>query len=477
METAPHRKGIMEKQMDRSAASYTSSSSFDTAIADSTIYVNIAHIRALEKLGVVSKDSAERAVRFLSSLLKTGVKIPEEAEDIHIVVESALSNHVPEVGEMLALGKSRNDAVVAAVKIKLRQKLYELGLSLLETIEAFLTRSVAEAVAVFPVYTHLQRAAPASFGFVLQSYAVRLLKTYPLLETVLQECKESPLGSGPVAGTSVPLDRQYVAGLLGFSRLSLNALEATASRDFLLRTLALNLAVAVVLSSFAEELVVYSSEEFGLLRMPEELSATSSIMPQKRNPVVAEVMRTKAAEALAGLTAVAGILARQPSGYNLDLQQTTPKIWVVLDQMSNSLDIARKLVNTVEVDYRRAFDACRPPTAAVELANYLSLSHGISFRKAHSVAGKISRLVALNNLNPDTLAEAFEGLGLNMSVDEVMSVMEPVRTLGRYSARGSANPDQVREVSSKLLEETKKMKQELVEERDRYDETLSKLLA
>ncbi|MCS7129358.1 MAG: argininosuccinate lyase, partial [Candidatus Caldarchaeum sp.] len=327
MDAAPHRKGILEKQMDRAAAKYTSSASFDSAIVDSTIYVNIGHVKALEKLGVISKQSADKAAAYLSSMLRTGLKIPEDVEDVHILVESSLSRQVPEVGEMLALGKSRNDAVVAAVKIKLRLKLYGLFLSLLELVEALLKRSMAESRSVFPVYTHLQRAAPASFGFVLQSYAIRLLKKIPQLRAVLEECKECPLGSGPVAGTSVPLDRDYVARLLGFSRVSLNALEATASRDFLLNCSAALLSIAVVLSSFAEEVVLYSSEEFGLLKIPEEFSATSSIMPQKRNPVVAEVMRTKAAEALASLTAITGILARQPSGYNLDLQQATPKLW------------------------------------------------------------------------------------------------------------------------------------------------------
>ncbi|MEM2236805.1 MAG: argininosuccinate lyase [Candidatus Caldarchaeum sp.] len=478
METAPHRKGILKKKMDVDAAAYTSSSSFDHAILDETVYVNIAHVRALEKLGVVDKESAEKAVAFLSSIIKSGVTIPEDVEDIHIYIESMLSQKVPEVGEMLALGKSRNDAVVAAVKLKLKQRLYNLIILLLDTVESLFKRSVEESATLFPVYTHLQRAAPATFGFILQAYAIRLYKTVPRLKDVIEACEECPLGSAAVAGTSVPLDRVYLARLLGFRDISRNALEATASRDFLLHCLMQLLIIAVILSSFAEEMVLYSSEEFGLLKMPEEYSATSSIMPQKRNPVVAEIMRTKAAEVLGLVTSLAGILSRQPSGYNLDLQQTTPKLWSALDQVESSLNLLNKMVKLLEVNREKALYSCAPPTAAVEVANYLSLRHGVSFRKAHAVAGRISRLVASHQLNELSLQRIFEeeSIQARVGVEDVLSLMDAGQTVERYAVEGSANPSHVARLSSKMLEDIKTLREIIVSERENFQKGLSRLL-
>ncbi|MEM1946538.1 MAG: argininosuccinate lyase [Candidatus Caldarchaeum sp.] len=478
MEEAPHRKGILQRKMDADAAAYTSSSSFDHHIFDETVYVNIAHIRAIEKLGIISKHRADQAVAFLATLIKSRTAIPEQVEDIHIYVESMLSQRVPEVGEMLALGKSRNDAVVAAIKLKLKQKTYDLLLHLLETVKSLLERSIQDSETLFPVYTHLQRAAPATFGFILQAYAIRLYKAVPGLSHIIEACEESPLGSAAVAGTSVPLDRNYLARLLGFRDISRNALEATASRDFLLNCVSQLLIITVILSSFAEEIVLYCSEEFGLLRMPEEYAATSSIMPQKRNPVVAEIMRTKAAEILGILAALTGILTRQPSGYNLDLQQTTPKLWAAIDEVESSLNLLRKMVATVEVNREKAFSACSPPTAAVEIANHLTLHYGVSFRKAHTVAGRISRLVSANQLDERSLKQLFEeeSVKVELDVEDVLSLMDAGRTVEAYAVEGSAKSSYVAALSRKMLEEVASISEKVVSEKERFHKTLSMLL-
>ncbi len=474
----PHRRGMLERDMDHDAALYTSSSSFDRYIFDSAVYVNIAHVKALERLGVISNESAKRAVSSLSSLLKSDLSIPEEVEDVHIYIESILSKQVPEVGEMLALGKSRNDAVVASIKIKIKQRVYGLSLTLLDVVEAMVNRSITESNTIFPIYTHLQRAAPATFGFILQAYAVRLYKTVPQLEAVIEACEECPLGSAACAGTSVPLDREYLARLLGFSRISRNALEATASRDFLLQCLAALLTIAVILSSFAEELVLYSSEEFGFLRMPDEYLATSSIMPQKRNPVVAEIMRTKAAEVLGSLVAVTGMLVRQPSGYNIDLQQTTPKLWKAFDELDSSLKLLERVVKTVEVELSRALHSSMPPTAAIEIANHLTLNYGVSFRKAHEIAGGISRLVISRQLNSQSLKKLFDekSVKIYLGVEEVLSIMDPLKTVERYAVEGSANPQYVRRFGMELLEELRKVKMRFLEGSERFSKTLQELL-
>ena len=475
---APHRKGVLRKEMDPEAAEYTSSSSFDREIYEATVYVNIAHLRALEKLGVIGRDAADRGVAVLSRMLRERVEPPPDVEDIHIYVETLLSKEVPEAGENLALGKSRNDAVVAAIKIRLRERTYQLCRQLADCIKALLEKSVEESATLFPVYTHLQRAAPATYGFVLHAYAVRLYKVLPSFRRVLEECEESPLGSAAVAGTSVPLDRQHLAELLGFRKIGVNALESTASREFIILALSALLAAAVVLSSVAEEFVLYSSEEFGLVEMPEELAATSSIMPQKRNPVVAEVMRTKAAEVMGLLASAEQIVCRMPSGYNLDLQQATPKLWNAFRELESSLNLLTKLVKGASVRKERALYACMPPVAAVELANHLTLKHGVSFRKAHAVAGRVSRLMAERRLSDEALKQVFEenGVEAGLGVADVFDIMDPVKTVERYAVEGSANPRYVAKSAQDLLRELEKFREWLENESRVFREKLDLLL-
>ncbi|MDW8083976.1 MAG: argininosuccinate lyase [Candidatus Caldarchaeum sp.] len=474
---APHRGGMLPREMDVDAARYTSSSSFDPEIFEATVYVNAAHIKALDKLGIIDKRATAAALSVLKSILSERPTIPETAEDIHIFIESLVSKSVASVGEMLALGKSRNDAVVAAVKIEVKRRLYRLVEKILEAVEVVLNRSLSEKDTIFPVYTHLQRAAPATFGFVLQSYAVRLLRCVSALMNCLDACEECPLGSAAVAGTSIPLDREFVAESLGFKKISVNALEATASRDFLIQLLSALLQTAVVLSCFAEEMVLYSSEEFGLLLMPAEHSATSSIMPQKRNPVVAEIMRTKAAELLGQLISVSVILSRQPSGYNLDLQQTTPKVWKAFEEISESVALMARLAETVQVNRQKALQACGPPAAAVEIANMLTMEKRLSFRRAHKIAAKISRLFVMRQLDEESCRRVFEEECVDpVSLETLMSLMDPANAVYRYSVDGSAHPEKVAEASRRLLAEARDLKASVIIKGREFVEILQRLL-
>ncbi|MEM1944609.1 MAG: argininosuccinate lyase [Nitrososphaerota archaeon] len=474
----PHRRGIMASEMDREALRYTSSLEFDREILDVAIYVNIAHIRELQELGLLEKEDADGAVRYLGELLSSPPEMGGEDEDVHVVIERRLSQHFPDAAAMLSLGKSRNDAVVACIKLKLREKLLRLYGQLLITAETMLRKSIEEAGTIFPIYTHLQRAMPATYGFILHSHALKLLKQTAQLRYAIDLCDESPLGSAAGAGTNVPLDRRRIAGMLGFRRISLNALEATSSRDFILHVLSTLLGIATAISSLAEEMVIQSSEEFGLLVMPDELSATSSIMPQKRNPVVPEVMRTKVGEVLGALASVASMLSRQPSGYNLDLQQVTPKVWKAVDEVMASLGILSKLVERVVVDVGRAYSSCEPPVAAVMLANHLTLSHGIPFRSAHAFAGRVSRLIGLGKLNADTLAEALResGIYLSLSVGDVMELMNQRRAVESYLEIGSSNPSEVRRLAHLALGEIAIEREWVERTAAKHGDTLARLV-
>lgn len=482
-----HRRGIIERSMDEQAARYISSLEYDKEIFESTIFVNIAHIASLAKVGVVSVEDAMKAIDYLRSMLTNPPKMDDPRyEDIHMVIEDELTKNVPNVGMMLALGKSRNDAVATAIRLKLRERLLELYEEIAEFCKTLLSVAERNVETIFPVYTHLQRAAPATFGFVMHAYASRLHKTMKILRAVYEFIDECPLGSSAVAGTSVPFDRDYMAYLLGFSRASQNALEATASRDFIILTISSLVLIALVVSSLSEELVVFSSEEFGLLKHPEEFSATSSIMPQKRNPVVAEIARTIFAEILGSLNTVACIASRQISGYNLDLQQITPKLWHVFNITMKTLSVLRCLIEKIEVRKDACERACSPPTGIVEVANELTLKYGVPFRKAHAFAGRLSRLIFEGNLDEEMLSKTKEDYGINVPIDldRIMELMDPRRVINSYSTYGSANPKHVKTAIYNLLEDIKedlnwlklqKQTLKLTEERLKHGKGLLKL--
>ena len=474
------RRGRVSERLDEEAAKYTSSLDFDNEILEAVAYVNAAHIKTLARIGVIGEEEARRACRRLGEFVKNPPKLDKyEYEDIHMVVEEFLAESNPGVASMLSFGKSRNDAVVTAIKLRLRQRLLELYSKMIDFSNTLLLRARREASTIFPVYTHLQRAAPATFGFILHAYAIRVMKLMPRIRHILWLCEESPLGSAAVSGTSIGIDRDYEAKLLGFSRVSENALEATASRDFLIDAISLCVGIATVLGDLAEELVIYSSEEFRLVELPDELSATSSIMPQKKNPIVMEIARTKVGETLGLYVSVVTILSRQPSGYNLDLQQVTPKLWRALDEVSATLGIMSKTVSKLVINVERARKACGPPTGIVELANHLTTRYGVPFRKAHGVAGRISRLIAEEKLDRDSLKEILDevGLGDKVSLEEVMDLMRPERILETYSTIGSANPKYVEESIGKLMQELETEKRWVEEENRRFERVLKELLS
>ncbi|HID04196.1 MAG TPA: argininosuccinate lyase [Candidatus Caldiarchaeum subterraneum] len=475
-----HRKGRLEDRLDEEAAKYTSSLLFDREILEAVVYVNAAHLKALARAGVISWSECEEAVNHLADMLRMDIDYTRyELEDIHMIVEDYLASKMPKAAAMLSLGKSRNDAVVAAVKIRLRERLISMAEALLGLVLTLLKRASEEADTLFPTYTHLQRAAPATFGFITHSYAIRLMKLLPRIKHTYSLCQDSPLGSAAVAGTSVGLDVSYEAELLGFSKVCENALEATASREFIIDALCLCAETALVISCLAEELVLFSSEEFQLLELPDSLSSTSSIMPQKKNPVVAEVARTKAAELLGLFSSAYLMAARQPSGYNLDLQQITPKLWKALDEVEETLAIMAKAVEGVKVNRERAALACSPPTAVVELANYLTLKWGIPFRQAHNAAAAVSRLMAENRLNEESLKETLERYNIPggaVSMEQLRELLEPGKVVRRYATPQSANPDKIREKAGVMSYEAERELRWFKEEGRRIGEKLRNLL-
>ncbi|MEN2974821.1 MAG: argininosuccinate lyase [Candidatus Caldarchaeales archaeon] len=439
------RSSRLKKDIDPEAAEYISSLPFDYEILNATVWVNAVHLRILYEKQLISREDFSKSLEVLREIVKNPPReIDPKLEDIHVYIEQALASSSEYAAGMLSYGKSRNDAVATAIRLRAREYLLETTLVELDLIKTLLDKASEHSSTLFPIYTHLQRAVPATFGFLLHSYASRILRNLSNVINIYSKVNLSPLGAGAAAGSSTDIDRLREAQLLGFEDILENALDATTSRDYVITILAHLLNSALAYSCFAEELVLYSSEEFDLLEIPDEYSSTSSIMPQKKNPVVAEIVRTKAAEILGEIVKAASMILRQPSGYNLDYQQVTPTLWKSFREVKDTARILSRMIEKIQVNRDKAINMCRGVILLTEVGNRLLQETGITFRKAHQICGEISILINSGSLNEESFKEIVERHNVkNIDYQRFISWLDPYIIITSYKTLGSSNPREV----------------------------------
>lgn len=388
------RKGRFERPMEPIAAEYTSSMQADMRIFYSVVQVNLAHIIMLAEKRIITEQDAAAILRPLCELHERGVEgldLRPELEDIHMAVEEFVIKATgEEVGGKLNTAKSRNDQVATAIRLTLRKELLDVEERLLELVSALVALAEKNTDIIMPGYTHLQVAQPTTFAHWLTAYASAILRDVERIEQVYDATNSCPMGACALAGTSFPVDRMRVAHMLGFKRIDENAMDAISSRDFALQAMS-SLAIAMVnLSRLAEELILWSSLEFGMIELPEEFAATSSVMPQKKNPVVTELARAKAGRVFGNLSGALTVMKALPQSYNLDLQDLTPSLWNSVDETGNTAGVMAKLIGAIkpnrETMRKRAEGGF---AAATELADVLVRKTGLAFRDAHAIVGKM----------------------------------------------------------------------------------------
>jgi len=388
------RKGRLERPMDEVVSEYTSSMQADVRIFKPVVQINMAHVIMLAERRIIPEGDATAILRALRELHERGVEALElkpELEDIHMAVEKFVIGATnEEVGGKLNTAKSRNDQVAAAIRITLRKDLLEVQAALLELINNLLTLAGKHMKTIMPGYTHLQVAQPTTFAHYLAAYASAFLRDVDRLSHAFERANSCPMGAGALAGTSFPIDRGRVARLLGFKHILENTMDAVSSRDFALEAISALAILMTDLSRLAEEFVLWASAEFDMVEMPEEFVATSSIMPQKKNPVVAEIARAKAGRLAGDLLGGLTIMKALPQSYSLDMQDLTPLLWDAVDQTRDSVEVMSKLIGAIEpksdVMLKRAEGGF---AAATELADALVRRAGLAFREAHAVVGRM----------------------------------------------------------------------------------------
>jgi argininosuccinate lyase len=377
---------------------FTESVSFDHRLAHYDVQGSIAHARMLAKCGIITKEEGRKIVRGLQDIAR---EVEEETfrfdpalEDVHMNIEARLIGRIGEVGGKLHTARSRNDQVALDLRLYLRDVLTDVRRGVVRLKAALLDRAERYIDVVLPGYTHMRRAQPVLFAHHLLAYVEMLNRDEQRMAECHRRVNVLPLGSGALSGTGFPVDREYVADLLGFEAISQNSLDAVSDRDFAVEFTAASALVMMHLSRLAEEMILWSGAEFGFVSLPEAYCTGSSMMPQKRNPDVLELVRGKTGRVYGSLTSLLTILKAQPLSYNRDLQEDKEPVFDAADTVLASLSVLAELVAGVSISQtqkehmRTAAES--DFSLATELADYLAMQ-GVPFRQAHETAGRVVR--------------------------------------------------------------------------------------
>ncbi|CAG5088597.1 Argininosuccinate lyase [Thermobacillus xylanilyticus] len=384
--------GRFTKQTDRLVEEYTASITFDKELAEEDIEGSLAHAAMLGKQGIISAEDAEAIreglLKVRSKIRKGEIEFSIADEDIHMNIEKHLIEEIGPVGGKLHTGRSRNDQVATDMHLYLRRRVVEIVDQLHKLQSALIEQAKANTDTIVPGYTHLQRAQPILFAHHLMAYvsmfgrdADRLMDSYKRINVL-------PLGAGALAGTTFPIDRHFVAEQLGFDRVYENSLDAVSDRDFIVEFLAHASLIMMHLSRLSEELILWSSTEFRFVELDDAFCTGSSIMPQKKNPDVPELVRGKTGRVYGHLVGLLTVLKSLPLAYNKDMQEDKEGMFDTVRTLQGALQLFERMIATMTVNKDRMREAVNQDFSnATDIADFL-VGKGMPFRQAHEVIGK-----------------------------------------------------------------------------------------
>ena len=385
--------GRFEKSTDKKVDDFNSSIRFDQRLYKQDITGSIAHARMLGKQGIISENDSVLIIKTLGEILNDvengNVEFEIDAEDIHMNVEKILIERIGDTGKRLHTGRSRNDQVALDIRMYVKDEIKEITQMTVALINSLLSLAENHTKTIMPGYTHLQKAQPITFAHHVMAYVNMLLRDLDRLNDTYRRTNVMPLGSGALAGTTHPLDRESVAKELGFDFVTTNSLDGVSDRDFAIE-LTSNLSLIMMhLSRFSEELILWSSNEFRFVTMDDAYSTGSSIMPQKKNPDVAELIRGKTGRVYGSLMALLTVMKGIPLAYNKDMQEDKESLFDAIDTVKLCIPVFNGMISTMRVNKDTMLQGAKGGFAnATDVADYL-VKKGVPFREAHAIVGKM----------------------------------------------------------------------------------------
>jgi argininosuccinate lyase len=388
--------GRFSEETDKLVQEFNASIRVDNAMALQDIQGSVAHATMLGEQGIISKKEARQIVKGLESIgqeVQTGkFEFKVELEDVHMNIERELTERIGSVGGKLHTARSRNDQVATDFRLYVRDRTLSLSKLLKQARNVFVDLAETHLGVIMPGYTHLQIAQPILFSHHMLAYYEMFSRDESRFEDSLKRLNISPLGAGALAGTGFPIDRQKTSDLLGFSEPARNSLDAVSDRDFALEFLSSSSLLMMHLSRLSEELILWSSQEFGFVTLPDSHTTGSSIMPQKKNPDVSELIRGKTGRVYGNLMALLTVMKGLPLTYNKDMQEDKEGLMDSADTIETCLKLTISMLPKMKLDKERMYHAAgRAYSNATDLADYLA-KKGLPFREAHEVSGKLVAL-------------------------------------------------------------------------------------
>jgi len=441
--------GRFSVQTHALAERFTASIPFDQRLARHDIEGSIAHCRALAEAKVMTKEEAETMILALKEIgqeiSSARLEFSSEQEDIHMAVEQRLIEKIGELGGKLQTARSRNDQVALDLRLFLREEIDEIRERIGHLQQALVGTAKKNLDVVMPGYTHLQPAQTILLAHHLLAYYEMLDRDRARLAGCLERVNVLPLGSGAIAGTNYPVDRQYLARLLGFPKITQNSLDAVSDRDFAVEFLSVVSILMMHLSRLSEELILWSSDAFGFISLPDSFCTGSSLMPQKKNPDVPELIRAKSGRVFGHLIGLLTLLKGLPLAYNRDLQEDKESVFDTVDTAQICLEVAAEILKGIQIHKKKMEQAAQTGfLLATDLADYL-VGKGMPFRQAHRIVGRIvshcvkteKRLEHLNLKELRKFSDRFE--------KDIKGYLTVERSLDRKNQIGSTARRQVME--------------------------------
>ncbi|MBF0388819.1 MAG: argininosuccinate lyase [Desulfamplus sp.] len=456
--------GRFSQSTDKMVERFTSSIDIDKVLYNCDIDGSIAHLKMMANQSIITQNEADTLLKGLEQVRKKieskDFEYSDALEDIHMHIEKALGDEVGEVAKKLHTGRSRNDQVALDVRIYLKRET-EAIMNALFSLQRVLVQTAQKYIdVVMPGYTHLQRAQPVLFSHHLMAYYEMFKRDCERFEDSIKRTDVMPLGSAALAGTTYPLDRELTRKLLGFSKVSDNSMDSVSDRDFVMEFISCASIAMIHFSRLSEELVLWSSSEFAFITISDAFTTGSSIMPQKKNPDVAELVRGKTGRVVGNLMAILTIMKSLPLAYNRDMQEDKEPLFDTVNTLKACIDIYSKMIPNIEINQNNMLNAAQKGYLnATDLADYLVVK-GLPFREAHSVSGRAVAFAISGGAEGGQSKELHE-----LSIDELKQFSDLIdgdifdfisieKMLSRRVTHGStsyANVQKAVEVASKRL--------------------------
>ena len=440
--------GVTAAETDKLADDFNSSIRFDSRMYREDITGSMAHAAMLGATGIITEEEADTLIAGLEGILRDldngTLAIDMTAEDIHMFVEAVLTERLGEVGKKLHTARSRNDQVALDFRMHLRSAADGLVETLLDLLRTLCDIAEREAETVMPGYTHLQRAQPITFGHHIMAYAYMLMRDIGRLSDCRRRMNLSPIGSCALAGTTYPTDRRMEASRLAFAGVVENSLDGVSDRDFAVELLSALSILMMHLSRFAEELILWSSWEFKFIELSDAYTTGSSIMPQKKNPDMAELIRGKSGRVFGDLVGLLTTLKGLPLAYNKDMQEDKEGVFDALDTVTMCLSVLKPMLATMKVNAANMKKAAEGGfIGATDLADYL-VGRGLPFRSAYKISGSLVAYCIREGKTLETLSLSEYKSFSELIEEDVYEAIDLLTCVRRRTSEGGTSPESVR---------------------------------